>query len=205
MDGATLQAKVYAGFARAAQRTGTPYDLYRPTDPMVPIGVKIATLPADFRASDNYMAPNKYGVATWLGLYDAAQVEVGDYFIGAGGTFFVAQQSAFRNLYVVGCNRTISVSRAGAAVSVGTTSADDQTILAGWPSSVLRGSPGEKNHVGLPGDVREPWFQVLLPMLGGNAIRYADVITDDLGNRYVCSQIELTDLGWRILAQQAPT
>lgn len=209
MDGATLRAKVYAGFSRAAQRIGTLYDLYRPTDPLAPIGTKIATLPADFRAGENYMAPNKYGVATWLGLYDASQVEVGDYFVGAAGTFFVAQQSAFRNPYVVGCNRTIAVSRRAAADSVGAlpygaTVASDEDILAGWPASVLRGAPGEKNHVGLPDDVRTPWSQVLLPALAGAQIRYADIITDDLGTRYMCSQIELTDLGWRILAQQAP-
>jgi hypothetical protein len=210
MDGATLQSLVYAGFAQAAKNIGTPYALYRPADPLAPIGTKIATLPADFRASNNYMAPNKYGVATWLGLYDASLVDVGDYFVGAAGTFFVAQQSAFRNLYVVGCNRTISVSRTTAPAGIGALpynamSTADPVFMAGWPASVLRGQPGEKNHVGLPGDERTPWFQILVPALAGVSIEYGDVITDDLVNRYVCSQIELTDLGWRILAQQAVT
>jgi hypothetical protein len=83
---------------------------------------------------------------------------------------------------------------------------DTQTPLAtGWYASVLQGTKGEKNEVGLPGDVRNPWWLILLPQIPGVTLRTSDLVSDDIGRRYVISSAELTDLGWRLTAQQAQT
>jgi hypothetical protein len=46
---------------------------------------------------------------------------------------------------------------------------------------------------------------VLLPEAPGVILRAGDLIADELGRRYIVSSAELTDLGWRITAQQGQT
>lgn len=210
MDGSTIQAKVYAGYAKAASRVGLPHSLYRPADPMAPLASVLASLPASFNVKGAYTQPNIYGNALWQCIADGAQLRVGDYLRG-DSTYFIAAMQPLLPILAVECNRTIQAARVAAASGAGAVgynggaAATEVAFLAGWPASVLRGQPGEKNPVGLPNDVRQPWFQVLFPAYSGATIHASDIITDDLGNRYICSQVELTDLGWRLMAQQAVT
>jgi hypothetical protein len=115
-------------------------------------------------------------------------------------------------ILVVECNRTVNITRpqvqtAYGAVSdyEGTTAANETPLMSGWPASVLQGTKGEKGGVALPGDVRDAWCAVLLPEAPGVILRAGDLIADELGRRYIVSSAELTDLGWRITAQQGQT
>jgi len=210
MDGFTIQARVYAGYAKAAARVGLPHHLYRPADPMAPLAAVLVSLAASFNVKGAYTQPNIYGNALWQCIADGAQLRVGDYLRGAA-TYFIAALQPLLPILAVECNRTIQAARVAAASGAGVVGynggspATEVAFLTGWPASVLRGPPGEKNPVGLPDDVRQPWFQVLLPASAGPMLRPSDIITDDLGNRYICGQVELTDLGWRLMVQQAVT
>lgn len=213
MDAAKLQQKVYAGYAKAALRIGPAYSLYRPTSAINPFSSgPVTTLNASFNAEDmTYSRPNKYGKPTWFCLVDGSQVRVGDYLINATQTFFIAAMQPILPILAVDCNRTISVRRPqqqtgfGAQPYGGDTAAGETALMTGWPASVLQGTKGEKNEVNLPGDVRNPWWQILLPAFPGVVMGTSDIITDDLQRRYVISSAEQTDLGWRITAQQAQT
>ena len=59
MDAATLQARIYAGYAKAALRIGYVYDVWRPAGAANPLTNKVASLNASFNAQDwTYTKPN---------------------------------------------------------------------------------------------------------------------------------------------------
>jgi hypothetical protein len=214
MDGATLQARIYSGYAKAALRIGLRTDLYRasgPTNPLASIN-KQSTIFASFNAEDmKYGKPNKYGHPTWFGLFDGRLTQVGDYLTNStDGTYFIAAQQTNLPILLVQCNRTINVLRpqqqtgVGALGYGGDTAANETVLMTAWPASVLQGTKGEKSEVNLPGDVRNPWWSILVPYCGVT-LRSGDIVADDLARRYVISSAELTDLGWRITAAQAQT
>lgn len=214
MDGATINAKVWAGYGKAAKVIGTTYAHYRPSGANTPLaaGNRLADLPVSLNAEDpRFARPNVYGKATWYAIVDGAQMQVGDYIVGIEGTLFVAALQQLLPIFMVDCNRTVSILRPAQQAGVGAqgyggdTAATEIPLMAGWPASVLQGTKGERNDVGLPGDVKTPWWAILLPHAAGVALRTSDIVTDDLGRRYVISSAELTDLGWRLTAMQAQT
>lgn len=209
MNGAILQDRIYAGYGKAAQRIGQDADLYRPQDPLDPMNPVIgplATLPAAFNQDDKFSKPNSYGKAVWRGLFDGKQTQVGDYLVTTAGTYFIASMQHLLPIQCVECNRTINVMRptqpagVGAVGYGGAVEEDETPLMQGWPASILQGTKGEKNPALLPGDERLPWWIILFPAWPGVNICTSDVITDDLGRRYIVSSPELTDLGWRIVA-----
>jgi hypothetical protein len=177
---------------------------------------QLFTLPVSLNAEDmKYSRPNKYGKATWYALFDGSQVNVGDYFVGPEGTFFVAAMQALLPILVVQCNRTISLYKPQAQSGTGlvgyggtTATGDSDTpptvrlLAQGLPCSILQGTKGEKSEANLPGDTRSPWWQMLMPD-NGLTINIDDVVTDDLGRRYIVSSPEKTDLGHRITLMSA--
>ncbi|MBR8182096.1 hypothetical protein KDW54_06745 [Burkholderia ambifaria] len=213
MDAAKLQSKVWAGYAKAAKRIGPAFNLYRPISATNPLSNgPIATLNASFNAEDmSYGRPNKYGKPTWFCLVDGSRVLVGDYLINSDQTFFIAAMQPILPILAVDCNRTLNVLRPqqqsgiGAVGYGGDTDSNETPLMTGWPASVLQGTKGEKNEVNLPGDVRNPWWQILMPAYPGIVLRTADIVTDDIDRRYIVSSAELTDLGWRLTAQSAQT
>jgi hypothetical protein len=223
---ATIQARVYRGYGIAARVIGDTYKFYRPGNPPPPIdqtdfdvdgatwdspginwdqiGNLLFELPVSLNAEDmNYSRPNKYGKATWYALVDGTDLEVGDYFIGPQGIFFIAALQPLLPIFVVECNRVVSIYRPQAQNAFGlggyggNTAANETLLVAGRPCSILQGTKGEKSDGNLPSDTRSPWWQILLPYAGVD-LTYDDIIVDDLGRRYVISSPELSDLGWRL-------
>lgn len=210
MDGAKLQAKIYKGYGQAAKRIGFSYQQYRATSPDNPLATApLQTLPASFTTKFDYSAPNKYGQATWLGLFDGTLFEPGDFLVGHQGTFFVAAMQDTLPIYCVQANRTVTLLRVAMEDAVGQvgyagdTPSTEAPLMQGWPASILQGTKGEGNEAKLPGDVRTPWWAVLMPAWPGIVIRTSDILVDDLGRKYVISSAELTDMGWRMTAMQA--
>lgn len=213
MDSTKIQSRVWKGYGKAAKYIGPAYNLYRPIFAVNPFSNgPVATLNASFNAEDmTYGRPNKYGKPTWFCLVDGSQVLVGDYLINATQTFFIAAMQPILPILAVDCNRTVNVLRpqqqtgVGAVGYGGDTDANETALMTGWPASVLQGTKGEKNEVNLPGDVRNPWWQMLMPAFPGVVLQSADIVTDDIGRRYIISSAELTDLGWRCTMMSAQT
>ena len=214
MDGATLQARIYSGYAKAALRIGQNAAQYRAASASDPLNAAnlLRTIPASFNAEDmTYSKPNKYGHPTWYGLFDGSLTQVGDYLTGAFGTYFIAAQQQALPILCVQCNRVATVTRASENAAAGLQSynadvaAQETTLMTAWPCSILQGTKGEKNPTDLPGDTRSPWVAVLMPAWPGVILRTSDILTDDIGNRYIISSAELTDLGWRMTAANAQT
>lgn len=212
MDAAKLRSKVYIGYGKAAKRIGYSAQQYRALSAFEPLQTKpLQTLPASFTTNFNYSAPNKYGQATWIGVFDAREFTLGDFLVSPqDGTFFVAAMQTSLPVFCVQTNRTISVLRTaqqegsgGVQGYGGGTAENEIAIMSGWPASILQGTKGEKSPVNLPADAKTPWYAILFPGYGDIVLRTSDIITDDIGRRYVVSSAELSDMGWRITAMQA--
>lgn len=208
MDGATIQAKVYAGYGKAAQRVGFDYDLYRPAGADKPLVAPVATIKASFTQALKYTRPNEYGDPTWHVLSDGRQMQVGDYLLRAGAeTHFVAAMQKLLPILCVECNRSIKITRQQAQTAVGaigyggSVPSQEVDVLgapgAFWPASILFGGKRQQG-VGLPAGVQNVGWLILLPPSVPITIKSSDIVTDDLGRRYAVVGAELTDLGWRL-------
>ena len=172
-------------------------------------GNYLFTLKVSLNAEDmKYSRPQKYGKATWYALVDGTNLEVGHYFTGPQGTFFVAALQPLLPILVVECNRVVSIFRPqaqttdGIAGYGGNTDETETLLVAGRPCSILQGTKGEKPEANLPGDTRSPWWTVLMPVAAVD-IRMDDILVDDRGIRYALSSVEITSAGYRITAMTA--
>lgn len=208
MDGARLQGLVYAGYSKSANKIGVPYNLYRPTNAFLPLGL-ISTLNAAFSATPNYKfsKPNEYGDPVWVALLNDATTQTGDYVIGNNEKYFIAGKQFLTPVLAVECNRTVKIVRQVSETNVGAVSYGGMvpskeveilgTVNNFWPASILIGGKSQKG-LNLPADTKQAGWRVLLPPSVPIVINYGDIIIDDLARRYVVESSELTDLGWRI-------
>lgn len=222
MDAATIQGKVYAGYAKAAVRVGFEFDVFRPAGASSPLasGNKIATINAAFTpgvTKFNFDKAPAHKDELFTGLYDGTQTRLGDYMVatsgqGGQGAYFVANMPSLQPILAVKCNRTVTISTPGPSTTfgaqpayMGSTPANQAAVMTGWPVSLLFDARGRATEVGLPGDLPSPFFSILLPALSGVDVRSGMVIGDDLGRQFVIAASELSPLGWRLTAQQAVT
>jgi hypothetical protein len=211
----TIPAAVLAAFQYAGRFTGlaigSSYQHYNPIDPLNPLSTAayLGTLDCWITADNKGMAttaiePQKPPAYSW---HDTALSTVGDYLIGPLGTFFIGSQNVPMPVQVILCNTVLSFARPGAsalgsAFYSGDMTADESTLMSGWPACVIQGTKGEKGEVNLPGDVRVPWMQILVPDPGIVALRIGDQAQDNaaIPNRYTLSSVELTARGYRLSA-----
>lgn len=217
MDGATLQAKVYAGRGKVAARIGLDCRQYRPQSASAPLGNLVGTIKAAFNSGDNnYRMPNLPGDAIWFGDFDGRLTQPGDYLVRVsdGQTYYIAGQQQLLPIVCIDCNRSVHITRQQAPAGVGaigyggSVPANDADVLgiagALWPASILLGGKSQIS-VGLPMDVKNVGWRILLPSFPGVTLMAGDIVTDDLGRRYSIDGAELTDLGWRCTGQEAHT
>jgi hypothetical protein len=76
------------------------------------------------------------------------------------------------------------------------------TTGALWPASILLGGRAQQSGNGLPSAVQQAGWKILLPPSVPVVLNAGDIATDDLGRRYALIAAELTDLGWRCMAQE---
>jgi len=225
-----IHAKIYAGRGKAALRLGLAYRVLRPTgaaDPLDSAG-EMAVINAAFNAGDNdYRKPAKPGEAVWYGDFDGRQTRPGDYLVpasGLGQTYFIAAQQPLLPIVCIACDRAVRVSRAappqGGAEAVGAVGysglceapgasvdvlgASTGGVFTGWPCSILFGGRAQPAS-GLPADVKNAGWRLLLPPSVPLVLRAGDILTDDLGRRFAIEGAELSATGWRLNAQEAHT
>ncbi len=226
MNGAQIHAKIYAGRGKAALRLGLDYRVMRPNQAINPLSNQVATLKAAFNAGDNtYKAANLPGDAIWYGDFDGRQTLPGDYLVRVsdGQTYYIAAQQQLLPIICIDCNRTVRIARAAPQGAVGTVGAvgysgicdapaESSDVLGinpasnggtfvGWPCSILFGGKSQA-AIGLPADVKNSGWRILLPPSVPVVLHSGDIVTDDLGKRYAIEGAELTDIGWRINAQE---
>lgn len=214
MDAATIQAKIYAGRAKAAQRIGLDCNQFRPLSATAPLSNQVGTIKAAFNSGDStYRAPNLPGDAIWYADLDGRLTVPGDYLVRIvdGQIYYIAGQQQLLPIVVVECNRSLKITRQQAPAAVGAVGyggddpAQEVDVLGGlgglWPASILFGGKSQQG-IGLPAGVKNTGWRILLPPSVPITIKAADIVTDDLGRRYAIDGAELTDFGWRMNAQE---
>ena len=205
MDGVKLQGKIYSGYSKAALRIGLPMGVYQPTSVTAPLGNLKTTIPVSFNAIDwTYTKASGYGKPVWNCLADGTQLQVGDYLVGAPGTFFIASMQPILPILAVECNRTVTVSRpqqqygVGQAPYGGNTAQNETAVITGYPASLLISAKTNESTAKLPGDAKQAGWMLLLPIIpSGAVVLNDDIVVDELNNRYIVIGAELTDMGWR--------
>lgn len=217
MDAATIQAKINAGYGKAAARVGFTFQQWRPTSAANPTtsGQNVGALNASFTvtgATFNFTLPAAYKDVLFKGLFDASQTQVGDYLVGANDTYFIAQRQDLLPPLCVRCNRVVTVYAPGPSKVFGadsnyggTAPASETALMASWPASIMFDARGRATEVGLPTDLPSPFFQILLPAWSDVDVRSSCFVVDDLTRRYTIAAAERSPLGWRLSAQQAVT
>lgn len=220
MDAARLQAKVWAGYGKSAQRVGYSFTIYRPqaaTAAIVSGNVVGQPINAAFtpRSSGfNFQITSDYLKPLFHGLFDATGVNVGDYLVCDGhGTYFVIAKPDLAPNLCVECNNVISIVRPQEASApglqptyIGATAGTDVAVITSWPASMIYDARGKSTGAQLPMDEVAPYFNLLLPALpAGVEIRPSDIVTDNLDRRYTVASSEFSPLGWRVVTRHAVT
>lgn len=214
MDGTKIQAKIYAGRGKAAIRIGLPCNQYRPLSAGAPLANLIGIINAAFNAGDSkYLVPNLPGDPIWYADLDGRLTQPGDYLVRAsdGATWFVSAQQQLLPIVAVECNRLVRITRQepvttiGAVGYGGNTKGNEVDVLGApsalWPASILQGGRKQAG-VNLPAGTAQAGWKIALPPSVPITIMAADILTDDLGRRYVIDGAELTDMGWRLTSNE---
>jgi hypothetical protein len=211
MDANRLGDGVARGMGRAALVLGERCDAFRPVDAMAPLApeCRFLRLNAWFTPPrDNYRGTPGYGQALWLGVLDSTLVRPGDYLRRVdGAVWFVASCEKMQPVPCVRAERVVALRRqAGAALAgrngYGGLNRAEQTLLAGWPASVLAAGGGARGSADLPDHLKLGAWQVLLPEIAGVVPENGDLLRDELGRSGVVISAELSALGWRLLVRQ---
>jgi hypothetical protein len=214
MNGRKLQDRLYLGLGLSARHVGQSADAFRPKGPFKPLDNqnRFLRLPATFvSAKGNEGRTNVYGEVLWHGIFDASYTRAGDYLVMDTGRFFVASQNPLLPVLCVKANRIISIVRPNMQTNTasnaygGYTSGGSQTLMEGWPASVLGENRSSGSATNLPTDQAIPYWNILLPAIAHVVLSPGDLVTDDLSRTAAIAGSELTDLGWRVSAKMATT
>ena len=218
MDALTLQAKLFAGYAKAAQRLGLQYGIYRPVNGSTAFNTNlITTVYAQFTEHSatqfSFGKPHDYKAPEHHILADLTLAQNGDYMLGPNGeTYFIANIDLNKPPLGIVCNATVTVTRRappsvakGFDPDYGATSKagpnPDNVTLASFPASLLRQARGNGQDL-IPGEGKRGIFELKLPAIPGFNFRPSDNISDAIGFNYTVSLAELTSLGWRLFVEQ---
>lgn len=222
MDAAKIQSKVIKGYAKAAQRIGFAYAVYRV--PGTDYGAKTtiaaarnAAFTPHSSAGFNFLKPSDHKNPMVHCLADVSDNQVGDYYVGAA-TYFLAGLDPLFPPLAIRCNRVVTFSRRAKPTVNGNErvkgfqpeyagsinygpSDNTPAFLTGFPCALLKGSRGIRDTT-LPEDVGQGMFTLLLPPVSGSIIQPSDTVRDDLGNDYSVQMAELTSYCWQVILQQ---
>lgn len=217
MDAALIQTKIYQGRGKAALRIGLACNVFRPVEAADPLTNQVTTLLAAFNVRDpGYLKADNFGTSVWYADYDGTFTQAGDYLVrqSDGAIWYVAEQAQLLPIVMVSCDRKLYVKRPAAVASQtvgvlpyqGLQPSSEVNALGTpgtpWPCSILLGGRA-LNATPLPAAVKEGGWRILLPPSVPITLLAADILTDDLGRRFIIESAELGQMGWRINANEA--
>lgn len=205
MDGQTLQTLIYAGYARAAAKTGKPYDVYRTASALNPIdlGNKVATVDCFFAAEKRFEVPHKFKEPTRYLYADGSQLQKGDFLVGDYGTFFVGDMEPNLPIQAIWCNESVAISRVTYVNGIAT---DDQVIAQAFPCFRQLKRVDQKPVLGMYGASTQTtpigeWF-LYIP-IDPSIADQSDFVTDQNGRQYSISTIDPTEIGAVLVIRQS--
>jgi len=222
MDGPGIDQKIRFGYAKAAEKLGQPFQLYRPTSMIDPLDVAnlIGNINAVATVQWDWMKANKPGNAIWSLVVDGQtssyplSAQEGDFLIG-DTTFFVLSKQYQMPMLGCECNALITIKRPNQSLATGLQpyagylDSDSPGHVQNMPASILlMGRQGQIAKSKLPTDTYQPIYMVQIPNIDNTEIRTGDIISQQPGNtshtmeNFIVMITEQTKFGWRLTAQQ---
>src|ERR1017187_784096 len=147
MDAATLQQRIWSGYAKAAIRIGYTFAIYRSATAINPLdsGNLIGTTFCGIDKNYTYKNPAKYGDKQYQLLIDGTQVLPFDYLVGQDitATYFICSMFPLVPILGMACNHTITITRPTSVDGAGFTGysaylpGDATLLMQSIPASVL--------------------------------------------------------------------
>lgn len=211
-----LQDRLHRAAGRGAIIVGAPCYLHRPANTLDPLSpeTRILKMHAAFLPIGGRLTRTpSFGEVTWQGIFDAAYTTPGDLLHRSAddAVFFIASQPPLLPTLCIRASRRVDITRPAAPASAGLNAyggaltATDTTIATAWPAAILGIGGQGTGSADIAADLQSGAWQVLLPLSLNIGLRTGDKLTDDTGRIGIIASIELSDLGWRLLARQAST
>lgn len=218
MDGPQIDQKIRFGYAKAAQKLGQPFSLYRSTSSINPLGAGnlVGVLPAVMSQDWTWMKSNKPGNAIWFCCIDGQDSTlplsaIEDDFLVGDHVFYVLSKEYQLPIQVMECNAVVQIVRPyqslepGGQGYAGFLPSTSTLLVSEMPCSLLMSGKGKKPETQLPTDAADPNWIVMMPNFGDVNLRTGDFMTDNTNESYILSVTENTEFGWRLTAQKVVT
>jgi len=205
MDGATLQARIYHGYAQAAAHAGREYEQFRSASAIEPtaLGNSLGMIDCLFAGDPQYAMPVKYKIPTRYLYADGTRLAQRDILVGPYGTFFVADMQPNLAMQVTRCNDVVAINR---PEYVGTELQTGDFIASAMPCFRQFKQVEQKSVTGFGGAQNSATplgnFWVFLPIEVG-LVQQGDVVTDQTGMRYTLDTWDNTEIGVILTIRQA--
>ena len=204
MNGAIAQARIYAGYRKAAAKVGLPYAQYRAASPITPIaaGNLLGTIDCVFAPTPAFTSPHRFKIPARMVFADGAAMAQRDILVGPYGTFYVADMQPLVPPQVLKCNESVSITR---LTYSGTTQVLTPVATAMPAFSQLK-KVDQKPVSGIGGASTASTalgeFYLFLPIAVG-VIRQGDIVTNQAGVAYTLDTIDNTEIGVSVTMHQA--
>ena len=214
MDQAMIQARLDAGYGRAAARLGASCAIYRPDAhqaaiPAMDARWNMGSVAAWFGGDANF-ALVRPRVAEKPQVYvavDRSVLQAGDYLLDPeGNTYFLGSMQPLMATPAIWCNRALTLQRPsiapGANFYGGNAAGNIATLLTAWPGFVAARTRGIEPEGKLPVETRLGATVLYLPPTPGVEILPNDILADDQADpmRYTVTQASGSDWGWIVEA-----
>lgn len=194
MNGETVQDRIYAGYAKAAQHTGRIYSQYRAASPISPLeaGNLLGEIACLFAAEKRFEVPAKFKIPARYLYADGRVLQQRDILVGPYGTFFVADMQPNLPLQAIRCNDSVRIDR---PVYQGTTLVPEPIAVALPIFSQLKKVDIKRPEFGAntAGTAIAEYFG-FLPVEPGT-VQQHDIITDQTGRLFEIDTIDNTEIG----------
>ena len=212
VSGVAIAAKVNYGLGRAGDAAGLAYSWYRPrgAGAVVAAGNLMGVVNA-YIATNKALAaqPSNWGNADRFAAFDPTDALAGDYLVGQGETYFLAELVPISGMIrLVTCNETFVWSQLGASdpgpgfrrgVLTST------PLATGWPGWMAVADRRSSPELHLEGSVDMPNAQILLPVSLPGQINRGDQLTtsETEATTWTVQGVALSSNGWQITAIRA--
>lgn len=206
MDATKIQQKIYAGYAKAAQRIGLTYTIYRSQwlpNPIQPANV-IGSVPASFNIGGSYNGQSKANQMYWQVIADATQFQVGDYLVGPDTYVVVAMDSLLPPI-ALRCTQSLTFARPiiddGPGLQEYPNPQMDTAYATGVPGVLTVKKETGRPDAQLPGDNALRAFYGAFFWLPDGTVLTRDQVTDENGDNYQVVSAQKGLFGYEALVE----
>lgn len=199
MNGNRVQARIYAGYGKTADKVGFAYAHFRSAMPINPLGSANLLDPINVAFSTltrPFMAYAKWSDETWIAHADGRRLQPRDFLVGPGGTYYVGDMQPLLPIQAVRCTHTAARIERPIYVT-GSLQQGSELIASGLPFGLKLKSVNVKIPIGAANTAGvgiSNWL-AFVPM-AETTLKRNDLITDTEGVQYEVDAPAWTPMGY---------